>query len=228
MRLLIQGSIVGVCLIVFWSMAAFAAYDETSRTVDSAGMVSGNASYQTVNAAGQGCPVGLTSNSRYLNYSGFLGTFVLQPSADIDGDNVIDENDPDDDGDGLWDSDELLGSSFSPSTATSTSLADTDGDGINDGSEAVAGTNPTDADSLLIMSGVRRVANNNQVVSWQARADFDYEVLRASTVSDLSTNSTVIGAITATNGFGAWQETTASITVTNSATRSFYVIRVVP
>lgn len=60
---------------------------------------------------------------------------------DTDGDSIIDPLDPDDDGDGLDDSDE-------ETIGTDPMLPDSDGDGVNDGQEELDGTDPTDPGSL--------------------------------------------------------------------------------
>jgi hypothetical protein len=51
---------------------------------------------------------------------------------------------------------------------------DTDGDGMNDYAEILAGTNPQDANSVLRITGL---ANGNQLVVWDSVAGRSYQVL---------------------------------------------------
>jgi hypothetical protein len=60
--------------------------------------------------------------------------------ADLDRDGIPDRDDPDLDGDGLDNEDEVT-------RGTNPRLADTDGDTLNDGAEVAAGTDPTKADT---------------------------------------------------------------------------------
>ncbi len=77
---------------------------------------------------------------------------------DADGLSALDEftvgtgvNDPDSDGDGLFDGEEVLAGA--DGFITNPLLLDTDGDGISDGLEITAGSDPTDANDLSV-SGV--------------------------------------------------------------------------
>ncbi len=65
-------------------------------------------------------------------------TVIVDEGGDFDGDSISNALDPDDDGDGVDDVDEI-------GTHLSNSLdAETDGDGISDGDEVAAGTDPID------------------------------------------------------------------------------------
>jgi hypothetical protein len=71
------------------------------------------------------------------------------PSLDADGDNLAAFLDPDDDNDFLLDSVETGTGVFvsASDTGTSPNLADSDGDGLEDGVEVAGGSDPNDADS---------------------------------------------------------------------------------
>jgi hypothetical protein len=51
---------------------------------------------------------------------------------------------------------------------------DSDGDGMSDYNEVIAGTNPYDSNSVLRITGL---ANNNQLVVWQSVSNRNYQVI---------------------------------------------------
>jgi hypothetical protein len=101
-----------------------------------------------------GLPLGTANlaNTKNLwnlkNYSGNQLFTVSAPAVvDTDGDTIPDSTDPDDDNDGLTDVVETNTGIFVDATNTGSNPlnADTDSDGINDGPEVTAGTNPNKA-----------------------------------------------------------------------------------
>ncbi len=69
--------------------------------------------------------------------AGFLqAVAVRRPDLDTDGDGVPDELDRDNDGDGLFDIDEITGAAFGGHAATDPNNPDTSGDGMSDGDKA--------------------------------------------------------------------------------------------
>ena len=97
-----------------------------------------------------------SKSASFYNYSGFAAGFILQPGTAC---NVLpDELNPDNDGDGLLDSNEI------GIYGTSPVLADTDGDGMNDAQELIAGTSPTNSASVLAVQLSTDVSANQ--VSW--------------------------------------------------------------
>jgi hypothetical protein len=211
-----------------WHFAAVSLHAQTnsSSTVDGGGIHSSNATFENTSAIGQGCPVGFNASFVNLNYSGFLNTFLLAPEMDADADGIADENDPDDDNDQLADTSELAGTGFNPSTSTDPLSADSDGDGAGDGAEAVAGTNPQDADSQLLIL-FASTDGINHVVQWQSRAGKQYEVLFSPDVAGVLASPVVLDTVTASGGSPPWFETTS--TSTNPATgEAYYAVRVQP
>lgn len=177
-------------------------------------------------AAGQGQPVGVLTGGLFLAQSGFFHTVVLQPHADADGDGVPDEVETDDDGDGLSDEAELRGTGFQPATPTDLLKADTDGDGSSDAEEAVAGTNPQDAASLLAVGALVQEGAALQL-RWAGRANFRYEVLYGATVEQLVHSPQVAGPFTSAEGAGPWQTNTLSADEVPIPDRGFYSLRVI-
>lgn len=180
-------------------------YAETNSTytIDGAGAWISSATHTSLIALGQGCPVGQNRNASYINHSGFLSSFIMNPGQDNDGDGIADENDVDDDNDGLADSDELAGTAFNPTSPTDVFLADSDGDGASDFQEAAAETNPLDISNVLKIVSIQ-IGESNVVVRWQSRQGRSYDVLSSPDIPGLRTNPTIEATITTTQGIGAW------------------------
>jgi len=158
------------------------------------------------------------------SYSGFIATFVFNPELDGDNDGIADENDRDDDNDGITDGEELDGTAFTPQTWTDPLRADSDGDGMMDGMESEAGTNPRDPASLL---QILSCSLNGGFLSicWLAREGKRYEILRAASPSDLRVSPEVLDTITASSGTGPWLETESTYTGHTPAQDGFFRIR---
>ena len=56
---------------------------------------------------------------------------------------------------------------------------DSDGDGLNDGAEEVAGTSPRDKDSLLAIAAVDGESPNRVVITWPSVSNRVYAITRA-------------------------------------------------
>lgn len=91
------------------------------------------------------------------------------------------------DSDGLSDQEELTGydNALTPANPggkiTNPARADTDGDGMRDGDEALAGTNPNDSTSLLRMSAIR-IEQNLMEVEWSSVSGRNYRFERTATL----------------------------------------------
>ena len=96
-------------------------------------------------------------SASYYNYSGFAAGFILQPGTACSG--LPDELNPDNDLDGLTDAVEI------GIYGTSSVLADSDADGMNDSQELVAGTSPTNRTSVLAIS-CTFLSNGQKRLSW--------------------------------------------------------------
>lgn len=150
-------------------------------------------------------------------YPGFLGGAWLATNLDHDADGLCDEADADNDNDGLDDLEELSGSAFAPITPTDVNLADADGDGADDGTEAGMGSNPGDPNSLLRIAAIA-ATGTTVTVTWQARGGEDY-ALRWTTNAVPGDVFAPVGApVVAAGGVAPWFDTTASLAVAVPAT----------
>lgn len=127
------------------------------------------------------CPLGGEGmqSASFYNHSGFAAGFILQPGTAFS--NLADEWNPDNDRDGLQDGEEIMaGSSLYNSDndsdglsdpdevktyGTSPILADTDADRMNDPQELVAGTSPTNRNSVLSVV-CQPLPNGQKKLSW--------------------------------------------------------------
>ena len=178
---------------------------EVARVVDGTGGWMSNAALRVVSAVAQPGPVGGGTNAFRVNHSGFLNAFILAPEQDTDSDGVADENDPDDDNDGLTDLTELRGDAFAPVTPTDPLVADTDGDGLNDFQEFLAGTNPRDAASCLRILALEPETELLRI-TWQSRRGHLYALLAAASMAEIGNNAATVMTVTATSGTGPWEE----------------------
>jgi hypothetical protein len=222
---------VWVCCLLLLLTAApgYGALTNTSQVVDGAGAWSSGGTYSNVNAVAQPGGVSISRNGSMINYAGFLNTVALRPALDTDGDGIINEYDPDNDGDDLEDSEELSGSEFSPTTVTDLNDADSDDDGMSDGEESVAGTDPLDVNALLAITAVTDLTNGTQI-SWLARSNKTYEVLWRTSLTNAgdytSMDTVTVSAVAA----GPWYVVTNAYDDLTHSTVSngFYRILVQP
>lgn len=212
--------------ILLFGNTAHAGLTEESRTLAGGGGWTSNQVAQTFSVVGSLAPGGFTRNSSFINQAGFASSVVLQPLVDTDTDGVIDENDPDDDGDGMEDATELAGSSFDPVTPTAPLAADSDSDGTTDGDEAVAGTNPHDAAARLRITDLQP-QGGDVVLTWQSRDGYQYDLLGATSVTALAVAPSVVDCHTAAGGTAPWYEVLSVATNTPGGPTLFYRVEVV-
>jgi hypothetical protein len=219
--------VVGVAMVAGWLVGgelALGQLTQRSSVLDSAGTRSSGGTFTNLSAAGQPGGIATSRGGSYYNQAGFLNTFFLKPGLDTDGNGVADEADWDNDGDQLADQNELLGNQFSPVTPTQVNVADSDGDGVPDGAESVAGTDPTDVDALLEI--IRITPVGGQDIGWIARGGKTYVVhartnLLAGTFTPIATN-------TAVGGTAPWFVTTNAIVDASSIGPEYYAVEVLP
>jgi hypothetical protein len=104
------------------------------------------------------------------------------PSLDHDNDGFYDEIDFDNDNDGLEDLAEILGNSFNPYIPTGVNNPDTDGDGMKDGAEWTADTNPTNKSSVLTITDIKWQGTGMQV-TWSGGVNARQYLLRKASLT---------------------------------------------
>ncbi|HIE11628.1 MAG TPA: hypothetical protein EYP62_08440 [Kiritimatiellae bacterium] len=135
-------------------------YSNTSSVVDGMGRSSAGGGYTNLSAGAQPSAITEVHAGSMGNQQGFLNTFFFRSDLDTDADGLPDEADPDNDDDTLIDQVEIEGGAFDPVTPTDLNNYDTDGDGISDGGEAVAATDPSDPAAYLHIVDIYRTASN--------------------------------------------------------------------
>jgi hypothetical protein len=204
--------------------AAFAQFTNRSSVLDCSGTQASGGSFTNLSAAGQSGGIAVSGGGTYVNQAGFLNTFFMNSGLDTDCDGLADEADLDNDNDGLADAAELSGASFSPVTVTDLNEADSDGDGMSDHDESVAGTNPLDENALFLF----RIRCNPMVnLTWVARSNKTYRVRYAATpmqpMTNVLSNVTVRGVAAA-----PWYVVTNTLTDASLAPSRVYAIDVLP
>jgi len=207
--------------------SARAQFTNRSTVLDGSGAVSSGGGFTNISATGQ--PGGITESSGggYVNQAGFLNTFLLKPGLDTDGDGLANELDQDNDDDRLGDVAEIAGSGFNPTTTTLVNVADSDGDGMADGFEAVSGTDPNNLDAHLRFVAISHSASGRDV-AWLARGNSERTyVVRTAPAPGLPPN-TVIFSNTLSGGAAPWFAVTNTLTHASASNTQFYAVEVQP
>jgi len=187
----------------------------------------GGREWRHVSAGAQPGGIGSGTGGTLDHRAGFLQAVeVRKPGLDTDGDGVPDELDRDNDGDGLFDIDELTGAPWGGLVTTDHNHPDTDRDGSSDGTELVAGTNPTDEDSVFQIIEIASDGSDAEL-TWTARGNHErIYVVKAIDGSYDGTPSVVVWSNTVAGGIAPWFETTETITDPGVNTR-FYAVEVI-
>jgi hypothetical protein len=201
--------------------------DQTSSVLDGSGTRASGGTYENISAAGQPGGIAVSSGGGYVNYAGFLNTFSLQPDLDTDGDGLANEVDSDNDADGLTDLSEITGDSFSPATATEVNVADSDGDFISDGEEAVAGTDPTNLNALLELVTIENVGAGREI-TWTARGNNERTYVLKAAPEPGQPYSILVFSNTIAGGAAPWYETPASAIHPSASDAHVYAVEVHP
>ena len=222
--------LVGAVSVLLWTALGTPVamgYTNTSSVLDGSGTMSSGGSFTNISAAGQPGGISVSSGGTYVNQAGFLNTFSIKPGLDTDGDGVADELDQDNDNDKLADTAEVAGSGFSPTAPTLVNIADTDGDGVMDGFEATAGTDPNNASAFL-----KLVAISNSVggkgVAWLARGNNQKTYIVRARPQLTSTVSTVVFSNTVAGGLSPWFAVTTAVAHASASNTLFYAVEVLP
>lgn len=225
-----------LCLaVVLSAQLALADFRNLASVQDGCGGMSTNTvvlagtAYTNVSAAGQPGGVCTSTNGGWINYAGFLQAVdIKRPGLDSDGDGVIDELSLDNDSDSLTDVAEIGGTAFNPWTITDVNRADSDGDGMRDGQEADAGSNPTNRNSMLAIVSIATVSSNN-LITWHARADgVKKYVVMASDRPSYANPTRALATNTYSAGAAPWYEADVSYTDCGATSNRYYFIRAIP
>lgn len=203
---------------------ARASFIPETATLTSGGGGSSNTMYQGWGAIGLPVMETRLASPTWLTSAGFLAAFLLFPECDFNGNGIPDEDDPDDDGDGLADADELSGRLFDPATLTDPFGWDTDGDGLSDLEELLTGTNPRDPDSRLVVS--IGVAGEEIILQWDGREGKTYQVLSALTIPELIRSACTNAQITAQGGTGLWRVAPVSFVISTNEVEGVFRLKV--
>jgi hypothetical protein len=157
-------TVAGLFLIVLSGTMSVAAPEQSSSTVSACGSLHTNATVNTVCAVAQPGTAGVSRNSRYTHYSGFIGGAFIRPGT-TNAQGVALEATPDNDDDGLLDSDEISGAAFGGHASTDPNRADTDRDGMSDADEAAGMYDPNDPDHRLAILDLTD-AGDNLTLKW--------------------------------------------------------------
>lgn len=222
------GRIIGVVfgLLFLGSAAGWAQISQIPSVADGSGGRSAGGDLAHVSAGGQPGGIGVARSGTLLNSAGFLGGAILRPDLDRDEDGLADEIDPDNDGDLLWDLDEIAGTAFAPLTATDLNESDSDGDGATDGEEAGAQTDPQDGSIYLHFTRVERDTSDNVALDWMARQNWLYRIYRFDPTNGLPGTHLADVRAPAVGGAGPWAVLTAGYTNAGTDVRRAYYVQV--
>ena len=221
-----KGFTYGLLMLALTWASSPAQRTNTSSVLDSSGTRSTGGSFTNISAAGQPGGIAESAGGGLIHQAGFLHTFFLRPDLDTDGDGIANEADPDNDNDGLTDSTEIGGDAFDPATATMVNQLDTDEDGMSDGQEAIAGSDPTDVGAHLYITSIVNT-NGTREVAWFARSNKTYRVLASDYGYTLPTNELI--TVTA-SGFATapWYSLTNTVFDGTTTNARFYAVEVLP
>ncbi len=184
----------------------------------------GGRDWRHISAGAQPGGIGIGGAGTLDHRAGFLQAVeVRRWDLDTDGDGVPDELDWDNDGDGLSDMDEITGAPWGGIVSSDPNNPDTDDDGASDLMEAIAGTDPTNPDSVFKIIHIDSDGDDAEV-TWTARGNHErIYVVRAIEDSYDGTPSEVIWSNTVAGGAAPWFETTETVTDPAGDSRFFAV-----
>lgn len=149
-------------------------------------------------------------------YGGFLGAAYLAPH-DLSTHGLPQEMDPDDDGDGLPDWDEVTGTAFLGFAVTDPDRADTDGDGMDDYKEALLLFDPNDPLHALCFVAVTNTPSGLNLV-WTTRGGGTTNDVWWSSSLGAGAFSNLYDSIVVFGGLPPWHKRTVVIPLPVSST----------
>ncbi len=204
----------------------------THHLVNNMGGHMSAASYSTYSAGAQGHPVGVIADTEDIwsktiyNFTGFIQPDDIDLLEDTDGDGIADVVDPDMDGDGLSNIDELFGSWFG-GVATDPKRGDTSGNGTSDYEHWMTGTNPTDPESQLRITEVIYNSPTDVRIRFRSVGGRQYELSRSTTLEGLLDAPSIDG-IEGVPGQGPFNEGITEFIDVPFGEDYYYRVRLVP
>jgi hypothetical protein len=212
--------VVGLLLVVLGACSVAGDAEQETAVAAGCGGWSSNATVRTVCCAGQPGTTGVSTNTRYVHYAGFLGAAFIQPGV-TNADGTPLEADPDNDDDGLTDTAEVSGSAFDGHASTDPNKADTDEDGMDDAAEAAGMYDPHDPHHLLVIVSFTN-DEGNVTLTWIGKGGNTINAILSS--DDLVSDdfSDIVHSDAYTGGDDPWYKTTNTHVWVESGTTSRY------
>ena len=220
-----------VFLLLAGSSVVSAQYTNMSDVLDGSGVTSSGGGYTNISASGQ--PGGISqsmagtlplNSGTIVNQAGFLNTFLLHPNQ-LSVHGIPVEIDPDNDGDGLSDIQEITGSAFTPATPTDPNNPSTSGNGVSDSQAAAAGVNPLDPNAAFKIISVTN-ASGQVFVTWRAHGNSERKYVVNTTTNALQPYGTAIFSNYVAGGSYPWYVVTNTIPDSSVTNAHFFSISV--
>ncbi len=217
---------VAIAFAALLSSSAFAQFTNRSSVLDGSGTTATGGGYTNLSAAGQPGGISVSDGGAFVNQAGFLNTFFIRGGLDTDGDGLADEADLDNDNDGLRDTTEIAGSAFTPATITPVNSSDSDSDGMNDGREALDGSDPTDPNASFEFLTISNAPAGT--IAFVARGNNEKKYVVKASTTTYSQPTEVLFSNTVAGGTAPWYQVTNAIVDSVVTNGRYYSVEISP